>query len=377
MSTTRIFLKKLRKNGIGWLYWRSKKEFSNPDNEKLKNLINTYLRIKKKFSRRKIQEGDYLYGIYDLEASALTFNIIDFLCALEIEVQIKKKAGFVLVVVPKKSTPSKYTSDYEKIIDESTETWLVDNVIINTLRLHPKFKGLSLLPDRKTVNDVIEKYDVYPELYDSFNLRQIDIKKFYKTAIMPGVFEGLRATTQGKRYIQKYLVENNITKKIITITIRQYAYDPIRNSDLPEWKKFFDYLISRDYHPIIVPDTHNAFSKTLPFENEYIFSDCCWNTQLRMALYEAAFMNFSVPSGACSMILYNPNCSGIFMNMLPEGSEVSCDTKERFGFERENDYLKWITPRQRISLLPDKYDNIVFEFERLTKIALPDAAAPK
>ena len=92
---------------------------------------------------------------------------------------------------------------------------------------------------------------------------------FYKEANNPKKITGLRATKASREYIDKYISEKNIRKKIVTITLRLYEYDKIRNSNLLEWKKFINYLKERDFHPIVIPDTEKAWGKELEEFKEF------------------------------------------------------------------------------------------------------------
>ena len=363
--------KKLRVNGFKWLIWRCHRELINPTFLVLKITIDYILIAKNKISSSsKKNQNQLLYGIYDLEVSAITFNIVEFLCCLEINAKKKNKVGFVVVFVPKKIKNLDYISKYEKIIDEHSSNWRIDNILIQMLHLHPKCKGISLLPNRNEVKHIIDNHDIYPELYDGFNLRTTDTLELYKVAQEPGVFEGLRATTQGLRYIKQYIKEKNINKKIVTIVIRQYGYDVARNSNLKEWAKFVEYLVALNYHPIIVPDTDNAFSNDLPFDKKYIFSDCCWNVQLRMALYETSYMNFSVPGGGGSIMLFNQQCRCIFMNMMPFGSIVTTPEEVlRSTGMKMGQQWKFLADGQVLCFLPDTYENIKTQFHALEKKA--------
>lgn len=368
MNLVEIY-KKLKVNGFKWLIWRCHQELINPTFPIFKKIIDYILTVKIKISSlSKKKTNQLLYGIYDLEVSPITFNIVEFLCSLEIHAKKRNKIGFVVIFVPKKIKKIDYVSEYEKIIDEHSSNWRVDNILIQMLSLHPKCKGISLLPNRNEVKDIINNHDIYPELYDGLNLRTTDTLELYKLAKEPGVFDGLKATPQGLKYIKQYINEKNINKKIITIVIRQYGYDSARNSNLKEWALFVKYLITLNYHPIIVPDTDNAFNSDLPFDREYIFSDCCWNVQLRMALYEASHLNFSSPGGGGAIMLFNPRCRCIFMNMMPSGSIITTpeEVLRKSGYKMGQQW-NFLTDDQVLCFLPDTFENIKTQFLALEK----------
>jgi len=257
----------------------------------------------------------------------------------------------------------RFYSEYDKIINEDSSNWRINNILIQTASIHDKCKGIIILPDRQSVKEIIKNNEIYPYLYDGVNLRAANIIEFYKNMDRPKLFTGLSASVKGKEYIESYIKENSINKKIITIVLRNYDFDPIRNSKIDEWAKFVNYLLESNYHPVIIPDTDDAFNRMLPFDERYIFRDCCWNIGLRMALYESSYLTLSVPTGPVALALFNKKCSVIVMNFLPEGSiTTSRESFKKIGYEIGENY-RFLLPNQKVSYLPDYFSNIKFEFD--------------
>lgn len=362
------YYKKIKKKGLRWIFWRIGDEILNPKILILKTIIDIALNTKKKlFNKKIINEKKYLYAIYDLEISPITYNIVEYLCIAEIESSKLEKNGFIIVFVPKKNNENDFETEYNKIINNDSSNWRVDNILIQTSRLSEKCKGILILPDRDSVKEVLRNNETYPYLYDGINLRYADVEHFYKSVDKPGRFIGLKASIQGKNYINKYIKENGINKKIITIIIRNYGYDISRNSKLNEWVEFFKYLKLKNFYPIVIPDTDDAFNQTLPFDEKHIFREACWNVGLRMALYEASYINLSVVGGAGAIALFNSSCSVIMMNMLPEGSTVTTiEAYQKIGYEIGEKW-RFLSPKQKLSFLPDTFENIKFEFDDFIK----------
>jgi len=84
-----------------------------------------------------------------------------------------------------------------------------------------------------------------------------------------------------------------------------------------------------------------------------------------MALYEIAYLNFSAPGGGGSIMLFNPLCRCIFINMMPKGSIVA-NKKEILrttGYQMGQEWA-FLTDDQVLCYLPDTYENIRNEFEK-------------
>lgn len=360
-----IFLK-IRKKGLRWLFNRLINELTNPKNSLLKFIIDNILNINYHFSKKNTS-SQYLYAIYDLDISPITFNIVEYLQLVERELLKLNMIGFVIVFVPKKENALNGNLEYDKIIDSDSLYWKIENILVQTSKLHPKCKGVVSLPDRASIKNIINQHVIYPNLYDGINIRFPNLEDFWKEFNSPGMFTGLKASHQGLKYIKQFIDCNNIDKKIITIVIRQYDYDKSRNSNLIEWNKFINYLIKKDYYPIIIPDTDNAFIKNLPFPEKYIFRDCCWNVGLRIALFELSFLIFGGPNGPMALAIHNTSCSFILMNMLPEGSSVTTkESYKRIGYEIGENW-RFLNEKQKISYLPDNFENIKLEFELFEK----------
>ena len=177
------------------------------------------------------------------------------------------------------------------------------------------------------------------------------------------MFEGLRATKQGLRYVDKWIKANNINKPIVTITIRDYGYDKVRNSNLDAWSRFSTYLDGSGYSPVIIPDIDGDDTGQTYFTDGFIYKEAAWNMMLRMALYERVYLNFFVGGGPERLAAFNPKCSYIAMNLFPEDSLV--DIKEgskKTGFDFGPKF-KFSTKNQKLVYDTDSYDNIVSEFE--------------
>lgn len=357
-------INKIKKKGFSWFFARLKREFRSPTIHFLQVPINFFLTLRRKILRHfnELENKDLLYGIYDLDVSPVTFNFVEFLIDVEYEARLLGKKGFVIVFVPSSNNPHLRWEEYESVIDSHSTLWRFQNILLPLTFLAPKCHGTFILPSRSDAVTISKNHEVYPHLSDGVNLRAIDIVDFYRKLDKQGLFDGLRASKQGANYVSAWLSANKIYKPIVTITIRSSKFDTPRNSNLEAWSKFAHYLMSSGYHPIIIPDTDDAFRELRDFIGICHFTDCVWNIGLRMAIYEAAYVNFFVPNGCGALAVFNPRCSYIQLNLLPVGSIVTTEESyKRIGHEIGTHY-KFANQKQRLSFKPDNYDNILYEF---------------
>ena len=357
---------KIKKRGVRWFLWRCHQEIFNPSIPSIKRTVDFILRSKKRLQKGRGKEKDeYLYAIFDLEICPITFNIGEFLCSAEIEASKLNKKGIILLVVPAKNKNINHTSEYEKIISADSIQWRLDNIVLQVARLHLACKGINFLPDRLTVKKFVGGHDTFPDLYDGTNLRYADLNNLYSSK--PYSFRGLRAKEQGKRYVKQYLDSIGVEDKIVTLIVRDYGYDKARNSNQEELSKFIEYLILKDFHPIVIPDTDSAFEIKLNIDHKYIFRDCCWNVGLRLALYELSLVNIFGPGGAGSVMLFDSACPCILINAIVEDSIVS--TAEAYAKAGIYEGCQWsfLPQHQFISYKKETCENLVFEFESFLK----------
>ena len=358
-------IKKIKDKGLRWFLWRLKSEIRNPTNLYFKIIVDNMLRLRKSVKRplqRKVSD-DLLYAIFDIECSPITFNIAEFLVDAEYESRNINKNGFVVVVVvPLEKEPLYKNEEYLSVVDSASKSWRFQNIVLPIISLSSSCKGIHILPRRKDVELYVRNFDIYPDIYNSKNIRYLDIRKFYRKFDRPNMFEGLRATKQGLRYIDKWIKDNNINKPIVTITIRDYGYDKVRNSNLDAWSRFSTYLDGSGYVPVIIPDLDGDDIDPY-FTDGFIYKEAAWNMMLRMALYERVYLNFFVSNGPVSLAIMNPKCSYIAMNLFAEGSVI--DTKEAYkeaGIDIGTNY-KFSTKNQKLVYDTDSYENILSEFE--------------
>lgn len=348
--------------GLKWFIWRCRQEINNPTFPVVKKPIDFFLGIKSKVRRsKKSRSEDYLYAIFDLEISPITFNIGEFLCAAEIESIKRSKKGIVLVIVPEKQKKIDYVSEYEKAIDRDSIKWRIDNIVIQVAGLHEACAGINILPNRKSIKEIVNYYDTYPDKYDGINLRYADLGALYSSK--PYEFKGLRATVQGKRYIKQYLNSLGIEKKIVTLVVRSSGYDKARNSDQKELSKFVQYLVDRGFHPVVVPDTDSALENQTSFDPKYIFRDCCWNVGLRLALYELSLVSIFGPGGAGAIMLFDSACPCILINAIVEESIVSGPDAHAKAGIKKGDQWSFLPKHQFVSYKKETVHNLIAEFE--------------
>lgn len=368
-------LKKIRQNGVNWLFSRLRREFRSPTRPATKLAIDSYLTSKRKLKRLFIKSGEsrQLYAIYDLAICPITYNFAEFLIDAEYEARKASKDGFIVNFVPPQEIrePSLIWAEYDSVIDTTSKQWRFQNILVPLIFLSPHCKGFRLLGSRAEIEALVQSHDVYPHLYDGINLRTIDMVAFNRKICSPDSFEGLSAHPQGLRYIESWKQARCSAGKIVTITIRSHGFDTVRNSNIDAWAEFAKYLSSRGYDPVVIPDTDTAFDSDSRFESKMYFRECAWNLGLRMALYESAHLNLFVANGCASLAFFNPKCRYVCLSGPPQGI-VNTEEAYKLMNRGEGTDSPWAGPFQRTTVKSDTFANIVEEFERMDRLIQAD-----
>jgi hypothetical protein len=287
------------------------------------------------------------------------------LCSAELYSIKINKIGIIFICVPPKENKSNFTSNYDQIVNKDSKKWRIDNIIIPVVRSHPACKGMIFLPDRISLKEIIKNNDIFPELYDGFNLRYANFTDLYRSKYND--FNGIESSIQGKIYIKNYFKRREISNNVITLVIRDYGYDEARNTNYDELSKFVSYLISNNYNPVLVPDTDNAFKKIKNIDENLIFRDPCWNVGLRLALYELSLLNIFGPGGAGSVMLFGNKSACLGINSIVDNSlESNAKMYEKAGIQAG---MQWsFLPKfQYISYKDESCENLILEFEEYFK----------
>lgn len=154
--------------------------------------------------------------------------------------------------------------------------------------------------------------------------------------------------------IQKLKLPGSIPPKegkYVTVTVRDSIRNKWRDSNLPEWAKFVDYLRSKGHRVEVLGDCEFA-----PISIEY-----------RSSLYAGAEMNFGASNGP-KVLCHLSEFPYITINLLPEIAPEGI--AERFknymangGFP-ENSQFSFRNKNQRLVWKPDTFNNLKESYEQ-------------
>jgi hypothetical protein len=133
---------------------------------------------------------------------------------------------------------------------------------------------------------------------------------------------------------------------------------------LEAWARFAEYLEERGYLPIFVPDTE-SLADGLPkiLETFPHFIEGAINLNLRLALYERAFLNLGINNGPAFLFLVDETAAGLMFKIITRGVENNEEPyliKQGFAIGGQ---IPFCTSFQKRVWEDDDFDVIQREFE--------------
>ncbi len=144
----------------------------------------------------------------------------------------------------------------------------------------------------------------------------------------------------------------------VTITLRDTQHHPFRNSNVPEWVLFAEWLKDRGEKVVFVRDTRNADE---PIAGQMTMPIASKELHARVALYEQAKCNMFVSNGPAMLPVFM-DCPWLFFNVLTDDREdFKVNTSEGWrkstGIEPGGQW-PWARPNQRIIWHEDKFEHM-------------------
>jgi hypothetical protein len=122
-------------------------------------------------------------------------------------------------------------------------------------------------------------------------------------------------------------------RKVITITLRQSAYYPERNSHIDNWLRLANSLDPQQYCVIFVCDTEGGAQNTPQLDNFDCSIAASMSVPLRMALYELSFLCLGVNNGPMVLCWFNDRCKYITFKIITESvPQATRAAAIRYGF---------------------------------------------
>jgi hypothetical protein len=346
----------LRTQGLNYLVTAPANELANPRLPLTRYLRSAIIAVGDQFARTRAHNeawsDDALQFFYDFAASPVTFDFASYLAAAEIERRRRRLGGINVIFVPGPNAGvRRELPDYEAAIDISARLARIRNIIVPMLAFLPSVKGYVVCGSRDQAGAIVsaDPNKTFPSDYRAYLPRQPAKKDVFEHARAGlSVWPMLRATDAGRRFVADFLAREAKDRKAVVISLRNYGYSPERNSRSADWIAFADCLDPDVFVPIFVHDTETAMREPpADFSRHVVCHAASWNLEIRMALYEAAWLNMALMHGPMELCWYNEQARyALFMAVgtSPINSEASLIANgHRLGVD-----LEFAKPYQRL-----------------------------
>jgi len=377
ISRVKSIVGKVRANGGKWLWGRLRLELRTPETIEgvyLRNInVRLYSALLFLLSPINLMFRPWLKGnrntlfyFYDLDVSPITFDIADYLVLAELERRRRGLERLYVYIVPGRGNGlRKEPVDYEKVLGHSNLLWRLYNLVIPMFSLLPSCVGYSICQDRRhaTWCRILAGKNVFPRTYwPIFPLC------LFPRSILEAARRGVKifpmffSSEQSLTYVQQWLNARTGKKKIVTITMRSYRFEPARNSNIEAWVLFAKSLNNQEFIPIFLFDTETAMDQVPePLQEFLVFHEGPWNLALRSALYELAYLNMAVVHGPTELLWYNECCRYLVFFPEEKVNQTQKPYVENNGFI-PGESLPFATPFQKWIWESDELSTITREF---------------
>lgn len=260
---------------------------------------------------------------YDLNESPATHDFVNWLARAEKE-RIEAGAERLYVnIIP----GSRNWSIRDKTLSKDRRWFAARDLLPQLSWLLPSVAGVSFLPEGKQTLD------------------------YRNLGYCPGNI--FRASVHAKEEVAHYLKDK---PKPVSISIRRSSFQPVRNGNVAEWGKVANWLTTRGYAPVVVPDIETALAGY-----PHGYQAAAFNADFRLALYEACTLNLMTNFGPLLLALMSESNVAAFRMVVPEVGASSEVAMRKAYLTPEADWGE----RKRLYWEPDTSENVIRRIEGL------------
>ncbi len=366
----RLIPHKLRERGVGWALGRI---------SQITGLETIWTPLfHSLFSLLGLSEHnrDILYVYYDLDLYPISYDVAYFLVNADLERRrLRLSKLHVLFVRLTAEEYGDHVSGVTPIVDYYSRSWRFRNIACPLPSLLSATSGITVCASRAQARTLlVHAKHTFPAL-ESTLWRRENLPAIYRAVVTDlrlGTADvGLRATEQGLRYVHQWIASHAKGRKLVVITLRQYLVDPERNNDLDAWLAFARGLPADTYAPVFIPDTDHVFDDNRKRLDEFlVFEAAAWNIELRMAIYEAAYLNLLVNAGTAALCVLNGRCRYLMFKILVPNVHLASEkvlTNQGFMIGETPPFVtqfqKWVWEMDREDIIRREFDAMCRQIE--------------
>ncbi len=351
MISFSLLREQLKSGGWRWVFGRLSREWRMPTTPAGRALYRARRpRHEPGPAARAKYPADTLYAFYDLAVAPLTFDVLWFLTAADLERRRLGLQSMTLVVVPGPEGGVRHERpDYEAVVDRDDRRARIADIIVPAASFLPNLAGVTVAASRGEAETIAFGAEhVFPGGYEPAMPRFASSRPSLEASRRDRAdIAVLRATTSGLARADSWLAKQDGGRKPVVITLRGYGYMPMRNSNLKAWIAFAASLDKKRFLPVFVPDTNQPAQDLAALAKFAVCAEAAASVDLRMALYERAYLNLGVNNGPMGLCWLNARTRYLTFKILTETApQTTIASMRHLGFEIGKS-LPFATPHQR------------------------------
>ena len=382
ISTARRFLGFVRKNGLCASLPRLKEEGAAPQTplgRAIYPALTAFRGLIGRLQRQPAPDADRLVAFYDLQHWPITFDFLWFMAAAD---QCRQQAGLKkihIVLVPSEDWGiGPETTDDFMVVNGSARKQRVYDILLPAAALMPVVDGITLASSRRSASHQANAADgrKFPQTYYPETPAQlIPLPKLVNYAVADWKrYETLRDSAANRDWVRNWSASVFGDRPFVTITLRNYEFRPLRNSNIDAWATFARELAERGFGVVFIPDTMASCNMSEQELGGAVLQEGSWNLGLRMALYEVAYANLGVNNGPMGLCWFSGSARYLTMKMvIEEEFASSVEFQHSLGINPLVN-LPFAQPHQIRKPGPDNLPEIRAGFEELCQ-GLPKPGA--
>lgn len=256
--------------------------------------------------------GRPLYAFFDMSVSPIGYDFITFLVMAEVARRESDADSLRLVMVLTDGGGFRDDPRQDRNIDVDQKHWRIMNLALPACSLMPSCNSMHVCADRNEARQIcadIERRSLprYPADYTvDAPTTGWEASLPIRDSLLGSEMPTLRAPTQAVSYVSTWMETRALGQKVVSITLREAEWHDDRNSNIREWALFATWLIGEGYLPVFLRDTSKIFDghpdAITPFQT---FDPGPVNIPIRMAFYEACYLNLFVSNGPAELAMFN------------------------------------------------------------------------
>lgn len=301
------------RRGPRWFVNRVREEFYEPTRTWSADAINCYLDA-------KIRAGELLglksvnpTAVYDLRICSNTFDFAYFLYDAE---TYFRDMGFDTFQVCILDREKRALGEYDNVIDWKKRRKRVTDMLVPMANMYGGCASVAVTESAEEIIALCRRNGpIFPKHADGRHLRTFRYKDVFEKMRQGRSFSGFHAPAAALQKVAQFKQRNGVTQPCVTLTVRSYAYQSLRNTDMDAYFKFAEFLRSGGFTPVFIPDSDAAGKGS--FRDFLCFDEVSADLYLRAAMYEEAFTNVFTSNGNHTIAAFDNN-SSFMIAMLNE-----------------------------------------------------------